>query len=69
MKLDQAFPLKWVPKNLDFDDWKQLEPLFNELEKGAATKELRAWLQDWSEFESAWNEESSRRYVAITCDT
>jgi oligoendopeptidase F len=69
MKLDQTFPLKWVPKKLSFDDWKQLEPLFDELEKNARTKDLRAWLQDWSEFESAWNEESSRRYVAMTCDT
>jgi oligoendopeptidase F len=69
MKLDQTFPLKWVPKNLSFDDWKQLDPLFDELEKNANTKDLRAWLQDWSELESAWNEESSRRYVAMTCDT
>src|SRR5579862_841659 len=69
MKLNQSFPLKWVPPGLDFDDWKQLEPLFDELEKNAATKDLRAWLQDWSEFESAWYEESSRRYVAMTCDT
>ena len=35
MKLDHAYPLRWVPKNLDFDDWKQLEPLFDELEKNA----------------------------------
>ncbi|HLY09701.1 MAG TPA: M3 family oligoendopeptidase [Planctomycetota bacterium] len=69
MKLDQSFPLKWVPPGLDFDDWTKLEPLFDELEKNAATKDLRAWLGDWSEFESAWNEESSRRYVAMTCDT
>jgi oligoendopeptidase F len=69
MKLDQSFPLRWVPKKLDFDDWKQLEPLFDELENGAKTRDLKAWLQDWSEFESAWNEESSRRYVAMTCDT
>ncbi|HXX93541.1 MAG TPA: M3 family oligoendopeptidase, partial [Planctomycetota bacterium] len=27
------------------------------------------WLQDWSELESAFYEESSRRYVAMTCDT
>jgi oligoendopeptidase F len=69
MKLDQSFPLKWVPKTLDFDDWKQLEPLFDELEKGAKTRDLKAWLQEWSELESAWNEEASRRYVAMTCDT
>jgi len=69
MKLDQSFPLKSVPQGLDFDDWKQLEPLFDELEKNASTRDLAAWLQDWSELESAWNEESSRRYVAMTCDT
>jgi oligoendopeptidase F len=69
MKLDQSFPLKWVPKDLDFDDWARLEPFFDELEKNAGTKDLRRWLQDWSELESAWNEESNRRYVAMTCDT
>ena len=46
MKLDQTYPLKWVPKKLSFDDWKQLEPLFDELEKHAKTKDLRAWLQE-----------------------
>ncbi len=44
MKLDQAFPLRWIPKNIDFDDWKQLEPIFDELEKNAKTRALRAWL-------------------------
>ena len=53
MKLHQSYPLRWVPKTLDFDDWKQLEPLFDELEKGAKTRDLKAWLQDWSELESA----------------
>jgi oligoendopeptidase F len=69
MKLDQRFPLKWVPADVDFDDWKSFEPLLDELEKNGSTKDLRAWLQDWSELESAFNEESGRRYVAMTCDT
>jgi oligoendopeptidase F len=69
MKLDAKFPLRWVPKKLDFDDWAQVEPLFDGLQKSAGTKDLAAWLADWSELESAFNEEGSRRYVAMTCDT
>ena len=69
MKLDRKFPLEWVPSDLDWDDWKQIEPLFDALQKGAATKDLKAWLQEWSELECAFYEESSRRYVAMTCDT
>lgn len=30
---------------------------------------LRQWIMDWSEVESVLGEESSRRYVAMTCDT
>jgi oligoendopeptidase F len=69
MKLDRDFPLKWVPKSLDFDDWSRVEPLFDELEKSAGTKDLAAWLGRWSELESAFGEEGSRRYVAMTRDT
>jgi oligoendopeptidase F len=69
MKLDRKFPLEWVPANLDWDDWAKVEPLFASVEKSASTKDLRAWLQDWSELESAFYEEGSRRYVAMTCDT
>ena len=69
MKLDRPFPLRWVPRGLDFDDWSQLEPLFDSLEKDASTRDLPAWLAKWSELECAFNEESSRRYVAMTCDT
>ena len=69
MKLDAKFPLRWVPKKLDFDDWKRVEPLFDQLEKSAGTKDLPAWLADWSELECAFSEEGSRRYVAMTCDT
>ena len=69
LDLDRTFPLRWVPKDLDWDDWSKLEPLFDELEKKSPTKDLKAWLQDWSELESAFAEESNRRYVAMTCDT
>ena len=69
MKLDRTYPLTWVPAKLDWDDWAKVEPLFSELEKGAGTKDLKPWLQDWSELESAFYEEGSRRYVTMTCDT
>ncbi len=69
MKLERSFPLRWLSSDLDFDDWAALEPRFAELERRASTKDLPAWIRDWSELESAFNEESSRRYVAMTCDT
>jgi len=69
MKLDRTYPLKWVPTGLDYDDWSKLEPLFDTLEKGAGTKDLPSWIRDWGELESAFSEEGSRRYVAMTCDT
>jgi oligoendopeptidase F len=67
--LNRKFPLRWVPKGLDYDDWARLEPLFDRLEAGASTKDLAAWVGDWSELECAFNEQSSRRYAAMTCDT
>lgn len=69
LKLDREFPLRWVPRGLDFDDGKALEPLFDELERRAGTKDLEAWILDWSELEAVFYEEGSRRYVAMTCDT
>ncbi len=69
MRLDQRYELTWVPRGLDFDDWGKLEPLFDRLEGLASTRDAAAWLQDWSELESAFGEEGSRRYVAMTCDT
>ncbi len=69
MKLDATFPLRWVPRKLGFDDWSEVEPLFDRLEKSAGTKDLAAWLADWSELECAFYEEGSRRYVAMTRDT
>jgi oligoendopeptidase F len=69
MKLDQTYSLQWVPRNLNFDRWSELEPLFAELEKSSGGRDLRSWIGRWSELEAAFSEESSRRYVAMTCDT
>src|SRR5665213_987685 len=72
-KLAAAKPRKFVPENIDLGDWPQIAPLFEQLEKRTpqikATGELEKWLLDWSELNAALDEESSRRYIAMTCHT
>src|SRR6266850_182909 len=66
-------PRSFVPARLDFGDWNQISPLFDQLEKSATVcatlAELEDWLLDWSELNAALDEESSRRYIAMTCHT
>ena len=66
-------PRKFVPQQLDLGDWKQIAPLFDQLETRSqelkSQAELERWLLDWSELSAALDEESSRRYIAMTCHT
>ena len=66
-------PRKFVPQDIDLGDWSQIAPLFDQLEARAAgcknAAELERWLLDWSELTAALDEESSRRYIAMTCHT
>ncbi|MGA3163133.1 MAG: M3 family oligoendopeptidase [Verrucomicrobiota bacterium] len=66
-------PRKFVPPTVDLGDWPQIAPLFDQLEARAAScktpAELERWLLDWSELSAALDEESSRRYIAMTCHT
>src|SRR5688572_21885192 len=66
-------PRRFVPQQVDFGDWTQIEPLFGQLEaqlgKCKSTAELEQWLVDWSELSAALDEESSRRYIAMSCHT
>ena len=66
-------PRNFVPQNIDLGDWSQIAPLFDQLETRAAgcktAAELERWLLDWSELTAALDEESSRRYIAMTCHT
>jgi len=66
-------PRAFVPAKIDLGKWAELEPLFSRLETRVAEcrspKELEAWLLDWSELSAALDEESSRRYIAMTCHT
>src|SRR5476651_1099909 len=72
-KLAAHRPRTFVPQNIDLGDWPQIAPLFDQLEKRAASAksvaELEKWLLDWSELSAALDEEASRRYIAMTCHT
>jgi oligoendopeptidase F len=64
---------RFLPENMDLGDWSQIEPQFNRLEAGAgecgSVEELERWILDWGELSAALDEESSRRYIAMSCHT
>lgn len=64
---------RFVPADAGLGDWNQIAPLFDRLEAQAAqcgsVADLERWLLDWSELAAALDEESSRRYIAMTCHT
>src|ERR1041384_7969841 len=66
-------PRRFVPEQIDLGDWAQIAPLFEKLQsRGAECKslsELEQWVLDWGELSAALDEESSRRYIAMTCHT
>ena len=66
-------PRLLVPKQIDLGDWKQIAPLFDEVEKKLASAKSVSDLEDallaWSELSAALDEESSKRYIAMTCHT
>src|SRR5271154_6109646 len=72
-KLPAHKPRKFVPEKIDLGDWPQIAPLFGQLENRApqikTAAELERWLLDWSELNAALDEESSSRYIAMTCHT
>lgn len=72
-KLRAYQPRRFVPKNIDLGDWAQIKPLFDRLEQRAtecqSAADLERWLYDWSESSAALDEESSKRYIAMTCHT
>jgi oligoendopeptidase F len=66
-------PRRFVPEKIDLGDWSQIAPLFVQLEAAAprcaTPAQFERWLLDGSELAAALDEESSRRYIAMTCDT
>ena len=70
-RVSPDFPRRFVPDDLDFSDWKNLEPLFGHLlDRKLNSKEaLEQWMLDNSELSGAIREEFARRRIAIACDT
>jgi oligoendopeptidase F len=66
-------PRRFLPAALDLGDWAQIVPWFEALEARAplcgTVATLEQWLLDWGELSAALDEESSRRYIAMTCHT
>ncbi len=64
---------RFVPAALDFGDWSQINPLYDQLETRAAEckspAEFERWLLDWSELNAALDQDASLRYIAMTCHT
>jgi len=66
-------PRRFVPQEIDLGDWGRIAPLFDELEARApacaTAAELERWVLDWGELSAAMDEESTKRYIAMTCHT
>ena len=66
-------PRRFVPEGIDLGDWDRIAPLFDQLEARAqacaTAAEFERWLVDWGELSAAIDEESSKRYIAMTCHT
>jgi len=71
--LPAPVPRQFVPAKVDLGSWEQVKPLFETLEARiqscAGAQALEQWLIDWGELSAALDEESSRRYIAMTCHT
>jgi oligoendopeptidase F len=72
-KLETHKPRRFVPSEIDPGDWQQIAPLFEQLLDAAnqckTVAALETWLLNWSELSAALEEESSKRYIAMTCHT
>src|SRR2546427_265094 len=70
-QLPAHWPRRFVPERIDWGDGSLIALLFDGLETNAArctnAADFESWLLDWSELNAAVDEESSRRYIAMTC--
>lgn len=64
---------RFVPSQINLGEWASIEPLFQRLKADAAAcasvADFEAWILAWGELSAALDEESSRRYIAMTCHT
>lgn len=65
------FPRRFVAPDAVFAEWSIAEPYYRELAERAleSVSALEQWLLDWSELDSVFDEENTRRYTAMTCQT
>jgi len=70
-QLPHVFRRRYLPDQLDYSCWKNIELLFDSLEqrKLSSVVQLEKWLLDWSELNDALSEEGSIRYIRMTCNT
>jgi oligoendopeptidase F len=63
----------FVPNDADLGHWPTVAPLFDRLEKEltdcASSADLESWVVRSGELFAALDEESTRRYIAMTCHT
>ena len=66
-------PRRYVPDGIDLGSWREIAPLFDYLELRASqcqtVSEFEQWILDGGELAAALDEESSKRYIAMTCHT
>lgn len=67
----KKYPRQFVPADADMGDWAQIEPLFDRLDQQPidTAARMEQWLLHQSELAACIAEESSKRYVAMTCQT
>jgi oligoendopeptidase F len=69
--MQNEFPRRFIKPESEFGEWAVAEPYFKALsERPIATlADFEQWVIDWSELESCFDEEGTRRYTSMTCQT
>lgn len=65
------FPRRYLASGLSLTSWADVENYFKDLEDRSldSTADVENWIADSSELSAFLSEESSRRYIAMTCST
>lgn len=65
------FPRQYVAVDANFSEWATAEPYYKELTERPieSVADLDKWLIDLGELESCFDEEGTKRYTAMTCQT
>lgn len=69
--LRSQYPRHFLATELDLGDWQAIQPYFDKLDTLPVdtTQQLEQWILQLSELSAAIGDESSRRYIAMTCNT